>query len=40
LEERTKNVIRKEIGVESEIIWIEYGELPLIGWKINRIDKE
>jgi len=40
LEERTKQVIKREIGVDAEIRWVKYEELPLIGWKIARLVKE
>jgi len=37
LEERVKHAIRSELGVESEVEWVSYDELPIIGWKIRRI---
>ncbi len=40
LEERTKQVIKREIGVDAEIRWVKYEELPLIGWEIARIVEE
>jgi phenylacetate-CoA ligase len=37
LEERTREIIRRELGVDAEIQWVKYEELPVIGWKIRRI---
>jgi len=37
LKERTKQVIKRGIGVDAEIRWVKHEELPLIGWEIARI---